>query len=165
MGTRRRYRTLHSGGGGSYCPRMMTGRRPDPLSQNIIQPYSWTTYNVLVLPPSFPYGGMENPNSTFATPTIISGVSGLRCLDGHMSYSISKQCQSPFERVPKALGFLANAVLWRVQDRQNVDVIAHELSHSWSGNLVSNASWEHFWLNEGWTTYLERRVISTNTPL
>jgi len=69
-----------------------------------------------VLPPSFPYGGMENPVFTFATPTIISG------------------------------------------DRENVDVIAHELSHSWSGNLVSNASWEHFWLNEGWTTYLERRI-------
>lgn len=44
------------------------------------------------------------------------------------------------------------------QDRENIDVIAHELAHSWSGNLVTNASWEHFWLNEGWTTYLERRV-------
>ncbi|EMC93619.1 hypothetical protein BAUCODRAFT_150912 [Baudoinia panamericana UAMH 10762] len=85
-------------------------------AEKIVYPYAWTTYNVLVLPPSFPYGGMENPIFTFATPTVVSG------------------------------------------DRQNVDVIAHELSHSWSGNLVSNASWEHFWLNEGWTTYLERRL-------
>lgn len=85
-------------------------------AEKIVYPYAWTTYNVLVLPPSFPYGGMENPIFTFATPTIISG------------------------------------------DRENVDVIAHELAHSWSGNLVSNASWEHFWLNEGWTVYLERRI-------
>ncbi|KAE9976386.1 hypothetical protein EG328_002655 [Venturia inaequalis] len=85
-------------------------------AEKIVYPYAWGTYNVLVLPASFPYGGMENPVFTFATPTIIS------------------------------------------KDRQNVDVIAHELSHSWSGNLVSNASWEHFWLNEGWTTYLERRI-------
>ncbi|KAK3648952.1 Leucyl aminopeptidase yscIV [Elasticomyces elasticus] len=85
-------------------------------AEKIVYPYAWTTYNVLVLPSSFPYGGMENPVYTFATPTVVSG------------------------------------------DRQNVDVIAHELSHSWSGNLVSNASWEHFWLNEGWTTYLERRI-------
>lgn len=49
------------------------------------------------------------------------------------------------------------------QDRENVDVIAHELAHSWSGNLVSNASWEHFWLNEGWTMYLERRVCKQLT--
>lgn len=86
------------------------------IAEKIVYEYPWTTYNVLVLPPSFPYGGMENPQYTFATPTVVSG------------------------------------------DRQNVDVIAHELSHSWSGNLVSNASWEHFWLNEGWTTYLERRI-------
>lgn len=86
-------------------------------AEKIVFPYEWKTYNVLVLPPSFPYGGMENPNITFATPTLITG------------------------------------------DRQNVDVIAHELAHSWSGNLVTNCSWEHFWLNEGWTVYLERRIV------
>ncbi|KAF2180580.1 leukotriene A-4 hydrolase [Zopfia rhizophila CBS 207.26] len=85
--------------------------------EGVVAPsYQWTQYNCLILPPSFPYGGMENPVWTYATPSIISG------------------------------------------DKQNVDVIAHELSHSWSGNLVSAASWEHFWLNEGWTTYLERRI-------
>lgn len=87
-------------------------------AEAVVFPYEWKTFNVLVLPPSFPYGGMENPNITFATPTVISG------------------------------------------DRQNVDVIAHELAHSWSGNLVTNGSWEHFWLNEGWTVYLERRIIA-----
>ncbi len=86
-------------------------------AESIIFNYEWKEYNVLVLPPAFPYGGMENPNITFATPTLISG------------------------------------------DRENVDVIAHELAHSWSGNLVTNSSWEHFWLNEGWTVYLERRII------
>lgn len=77
------------------------------VAEKLVFDYQWGQYNVLVLPPSFAYGGMENPIFTFATPTIISG------------------------------------------DRQNVDVIAHELSHSWSGNLVGCASWEHFWLNEG----------------
>ncbi|KAL4880505.1 leukotriene A-4 hydrolase [Aspergillus karnatakaensis] len=86
--------------------------------EKIIYPYAWGEYNVLILPPSFPYGGMENPVFTFATPSIIS------------------------------------------KDRENVDVIAHELAHSWSGNLVTSASWEHFWLNEGWTVYLERRILA-----
>ncbi|GFF85010.1 hypothetical protein IFM53868_04340, partial [Aspergillus udagawae] len=86
--------------------------------EKIVYPYVWGEYNVLILPPSFPYGGMENPIFTFATPSIIS------------------------------------------KDRENIDVIAHELAHSWSGNLVTNASWEHFWLNEGWTTYLERRIVA-----
>lgn len=84
--------------------------------EKLVFKYEWDQYDALVLPSSFPYGGMENPNVTFATPTLISG------------------------------------------DRENVDVIAHELAHSWSGNLVTNCSWEHFWLNEGWTVYLERRI-------
>lgn len=87
-------------------------------AESLVSPYAWDQYDVLVLPLSFPYGGMENPNATFVTPTLISG------------------------------------------DRQNVDVIAHELAHSWLGNLVTNCSWEHFWLNEGWTVYLERRILS-----
>ena len=78
--------------------------------------YRWGRYDVLVLPPSFPFGGMENPTLTFATPTIITG------------------------------------------DKSNVDVIAHELAHSWSGNLVTNATWSDSWLNEGFTTYFENRI-------
>lgn len=85
-------------------------------AENIVFPYEWKDYDVLILPSSMPFGGMEHPNCTFATPTLISG------------------------------------------DRENVDVIAHELAHSWSGNLVTNCSFEHFWLNEGWTVYLERRI-------
>ncbi len=80
-------------------------------------PYQWGRYDILVLPPSFPFGGMENPKLTFATPTILAG------------------------------------------DRSLVSLIAHELAHSWSGNLVTNATWRDFWLNEGFTTYLERRII------
>jgi aminopeptidase N len=81
-------------------------------------PYRWGRYDILVLPPSFPYGGMENPRLTFATPTVLAG------------------------------------------DRSQVALIAHELSHSWSGNLVTNATWADFWLNEGFTVYLERRIVA-----
>lgn len=79
--------------------------------------YAWGRYDVIVLPPSFPFGGMENPCLTFATPTIIAG------------------------------------------DRSLVSLIAHELAHSWSGNLVTNATWNDFWLNEGFTVYFERRIM------
>jgi len=79
--------------------------------------YQWNRYDVLVLPPSFPFGGMENPELTFATPTIIAG------------------------------------------DKSLVSLLAHELAHSWSGNLVTNATWNDFWLNEGFTVYFERRIM------
>jgi aminopeptidase N len=80
-------------------------------------PYRWGRYDILVLPPSFPFGGMENPRLTFATPTIIAG------------------------------------------DRSLTALIAHELAHSWSGNLVTNATWRDFWLNEGFTSYFENRIL------
>jgi leukotriene A-4 hydrolase/aminopeptidase len=80
-------------------------------------PYAWGRYDVLVLPPSFPFGGMENPRITFATPSIIAG------------------------------------------DRSLVALVAHELAHSWSGNLVTNATWNDFWLNEGFTVYFETRIM------
>ena len=79
--------------------------------------YAWGNYNVLVLPPSFPFGGMENPVVTFATPTIIAG------------------------------------------DRSLVSLLAHELAHSWSGNLVTNRTWDDYWLNEGFTVYVESRIM------
>ena len=80
-------------------------------------PYRWGRYDLLVLPPSFPFGGMENPTLTFATPTILAG------------------------------------------DRSLVSLVAHELAHSWSGNLVTNATWADFWLNEGFTVYFENRIM------
>jgi leukotriene-A4 hydrolase len=79
--------------------------------------YAWDQYDVIVLPPSFPFGGMENPRLTFATPTIIAG------------------------------------------DKSLTSLIAHELAHSWSGNLVTNATWDDFWLNEGFTVYFEYRIM------
>lgn len=86
-------------------------------AEELYGPYRWGRYDVLVLPPSFPFGGMENPRLTFATPTILAG------------------------------------------DRSLVSLIAHELAHSWSGNLVTNATWSDFWLNEGFTTYIENRIM------
>ena len=86
-------------------------------AETLYGPYRWGQYDVLVLPPSFPFGGMENPRLTFATPTILAG------------------------------------------DRSLVNLVAHELAHSWSGNLVTNATWNDFWLNEGFTVYFERRIM------
>jgi len=86
-------------------------------AEGLFGPYPWDRYDMLVLPPSFPYGGMENPRMTFLTPTLLAG------------------------------------------DRSLVDVVAHELAHSWTGNLVTNASMEHFWLNEGFTVWAERRIL------
>ena len=76
-------------------------------AERLFGPYDWERFDILTMPPSFPYGGMENPRLTFLTPTLLAG------------------------------------------DRSLVSVVAHELAHSWTGNLVSNASAEHFWLNEG----------------
>lgn len=84
--------------------------------ERLYGPYRWGRYDLLVLPPAFPFGGMENPCLTFATPTVIAG------------------------------------------DKSLVSLVSHELAHSWSGNLVTNATWRDFWLNEGFTTYLENRI-------
>ena len=86
-------------------------------AEKLYGPYRWGRYDMLVLPPSFPFGGMENPRLSFLTPTAITG------------------------------------------DKSLVSLIAHELAHSWSGNLVTNATWNDFWLNEGMTTYVERRIM------
>lgn len=88
-------------------------------AEKLYGPYRWGRYDLLVLPPSFPFGGMENPKLTFATPTIVAG------------------------------------------DRSLVSLVAHELAHSWSGNLVTNATWNDFWLNEGFTVYFENRIMES----
>jgi leukotriene-A4 hydrolase len=86
-------------------------------AESLYGPYRWGRYDLLVLPPSFPFGGMENPRLTFATPTAVAG------------------------------------------DRSLVSLVAHELAHSWSGNQVTNATWADFWLNEGFTTYVQNRIM------
>lgn len=86
-------------------------------AESLYGPYRWGRYDLVVLPPSFPFGGMENPRLTFATPTIITG------------------------------------------DKSLVSLVAHELAHSWSGNLVTNQTWTDFWLNEGFTVYFEDRIM------
>ena len=88
-------------------------------AEDLYGPYAWERYDVLVLPGAFPFGGMENPRLTFATPTILAG------------------------------------------DKSLVSLIAHELAHSWSGNLVTNATWNDFWLNEGFTVYFEQRIMES----
>jgi leukotriene-A4 hydrolase len=85
-------------------------------AEKLLGPYQWGRYDLLMLPPSFPYGGMENPCLTFLTPTAILGTRG------------------------------------------QTSLITHELAHAWTGNLVTNATWQDFWLNEGWTTYVESRI-------
>jgi aminopeptidase N len=87
------------------------------IAEKLYGEYQWERYDLLILPSSFPFGGMENPRLTFATPTIIAG------------------------------------------DRSLTSLVAHELAHSWSGNLVTNATWNDFWLNEGFTVYFERRIM------
>ncbi|MBK7428105.1 MAG: hypothetical protein IPI60_14310 [Saprospiraceae bacterium] len=87
------------------------------VAEKMYGTYNWGRYDLLVLPPSFPFGGMENPCLTFATPTIIAG------------------------------------------DKSLTTLVAHELAHSWSGNLVTNATWNDLWLNEGFTVYFERRIM------
>ena len=86
-------------------------------TEEVYGPYRWGRYDLLILPPSFPFGGMENPRLSFITPTVIAG------------------------------------------DKSLVSLIAHELAHSWSGNLVTNSSWRDLWLNEGFTTYLTYRIM------
>lgn len=86
-------------------------------AEDLFGPYDWGRYDLLLLPPSFPYGGMENPRLSFITPSLLAG------------------------------------------DRSLISVIAHELAHSWSGNLVTNATWRDGWLNEGMTNYLEARLM------
>ena len=86
-------------------------------AEQLYGPYRWDRYDILVLPPSFPYGGMENPRLTFATPTVITG------------------------------------------DKSLVSLVAHELAHSWSGNLVTFATPKDGWLNEGFTSYVENRLV------
>ncbi|MDP3500984.1 MAG: M1 family metallopeptidase [Myxococcales bacterium] len=86
-------------------------------AEALFGPYDWERFDLLVMPPSFPYGGMENPRLTFLTPTLLAG------------------------------------------DRSMVNVVAHELAHSWTGNLVTNLNAEHFWLNEGFTVFAERRIL------
>lgn len=88
-------------------------------TEKLYGPYRWGRYDLLILPPSFPYGGMENPRLSFITPTVIAG------------------------------------------DKSLVALIAHELAHSWSGNLVTNDSWDSFWLNEGFTSYVENRIVES----
>ncbi|MBO3097292.1 M1 family metallopeptidase [Gelidibacter sp. DF109] len=111
---------------GVYAEKSMLNKAFDEFSdmekmvsaaENLYGDYVWEQFDVIVLPPSFPFGGMENPRLTFATPTVIAG------------------------------------------DKSLTSLIAHELAHSWSGNLVTNTTWNDFWINEGFTVYFEMRIM------
>ncbi len=111
---------------GFYCEPQLTKKCKNEFvdlpkmlaaAEKLYGKYRWNQYDLLILPYSFPFGGMENPMLTFVNPTIITG------------------------------------------DRSLVSVIAHELAHSWSGNLVSNKTWNDFWINEGFTVYFEHRIM------
>jgi len=86
-------------------------------AEELCGPYVWGRYDLLLMPPSYPYGGMENACLTFVTPTLLAG------------------------------------------DRSLANVVAHEIAHSWSGNLVTNKTWESFFLNEGFTVFIERKIL------
>ncbi|KAL8221710.1 UNVERIFIED_CONTAM: Leukotriene A-4 hydrolase [Gekko kuhli] len=116
------------------------------IAEDLAGPYVWGHYDLLVLPPSFPYGGMENPCLTFVTPTLLAGDRSLSSVSGYSSGETEGLETGMVDLLCLALqGSLG-------------PVIAHEISHSWTGNLVTNKTWEHFWLNEGHTVYLERRI-------
>lgn len=87
------------------------------IAEEICGPYVWKVYDILVMPPNFPFGGMENPCLTFVTPTLLAG------------------------------------------DKSLANVVAHEIAHSWTGNLVTNRNYEHFWVNEGFTMFLEGKIL------
>lgn len=87
------------------------------IAEDICGPYVWKVYDILVMPPNFPFGGMENPCLTFVTPTLLAG------------------------------------------DKSLANVVAHEIAHSWTGNLVTNRNYEHFWVNEGFTMFLEGKIL------
>ena len=93
------------------------------IAEAYVSPYVWGEYNLLILPSSFPFGGMENPTLTFVTPSLLAG------------------------------------------DKSLANVVAHEISHSWSGNLVTMDNWSDFWLNEGFTVFLERKITEKTNDL
>lgn len=123
-------------------------------AEDICGPYVWKIYDLLVMPPSFPYGGMENPCLTFVTPTLL--VSHFWRRFSHLLTWFSvKDYNSPLISVELSLSL---SFCFKSGDRSLVTVVAHEISHSWSGNLVSMKNFEHFWLNEGFTTFIERKI-------
>ena len=119
------------------------------IGERLFGTYLWERYDMLVMPPSFPYGGMENPRLTFVSPCTIAGdkslvSSALATLLAHQSFFVATR------------SLLTGSAL--LLDT----VVAHELSHSWFGNLVTNATWSDFFLNEGFTMYAERRITEVS---